>query len=40
VAANLRLSGPHGQRVLEARNLLERFEIISDYLGVEQRTLN
>jgi hypothetical protein len=40
VAANLRLPGPQGQRVLEARNLLERFEIISDYLGVEQRTLN
>ena len=40
VAANLRLPGPQGQRILEARNLLERFEIISDYLGVEQRTLN
>ncbi len=40
VAANLRLRGPQGQRILEARNLLERFEIISDYLGVEQRTLN
>lgn len=40
VAANLRLRGPQGQRVLEARTLLERFEIISELLGVEQRTLN
>jgi uncharacterized protein len=40
VAANLRLRGAQGQRVLEARNLLERFEIISELLGVEQRTLN
>ena len=40
VAANLRLRGPEGQRVLEARSLLERFEIISELLGVEERTLN
>jgi uncharacterized protein len=40
VAANLRLRGAQGQRVLEARNLLERFEIISELLGVEKRTLN
>lgn len=40
VAANLRLRGPEGQRVLEARTLLERFEIISELLGVEERTLN
>ena len=40
VAANLRLRGPQGQRVLEARTLLERFEIISELIGVEQRTLN
>ena len=40
VAANLRLRGLQGQRILEARTLLERFEIISELMGVEQRTLN
>jgi Lon protease-like protein len=40
IAANLRLRGAQGQRVLEARNLLERFEIISELMGVEERTLN
>jgi uncharacterized protein len=40
VAANLRLGGNEGQRVLESRNLLERFEILSEYIGLEQRQLN
>ena len=43
VAANLGL--PEGerfqiQRVLEAKTLLERFEILSELIGVEQRELN
>jgi Lon protease-like protein len=43
VAANLGL--PEGeryqiQRVLEAKTLLERFEILSELIGVEQRQLN
>lgn len=40
VAANLRLSGMDGQRVLEARNLFERFEILSEFVGVQKRMLN
>ncbi len=40
IAANLRLSGKDGQRVLEAKNLLERFEILSEFVGVQNRVLN
>jgi uncharacterized protein len=40
VAANLRLSGNDAQRVLEAKNLLERFEILSEFVGVQKRELN
>jgi Lon protease-like protein len=40
VAANLKLRGDEGQRVLESKTLLERFEILSEYVGVEQRQLN
>lgn len=40
VAANLRLSGMDGQRVLEARSLLERFEVLSEFVGVQKRMLN
>ena len=40
VAANLRLSGLQGQRVLEAKSLLERFEILSELLGADKRVLN
>ena len=40
VAANLRLGGIEGQRILESKTLLERFEILSEFVGVEQRTLN
>jgi hypothetical protein len=40
VAANLRLSGMDGQRVLEAKNLFERFEILSEFVGVQKRMLN
>jgi uncharacterized protein len=40
VAANLRLGGPQGQRVLEAKSLLERFEILSELLGADKRVLN
>lgn len=40
VAANLRLRGLEGQRILESKTLLERFEILSEFVGAEQRTLN
>jgi uncharacterized protein len=40
VAANLRLGGTEAQRILESKSLLERFEIISEYVGKEQRQLN
>jgi uncharacterized protein len=40
VAANLRLGGVQGQRVLEAKTLLERFEILSELLGADKRVLN
>jgi uncharacterized protein len=40
VAANLRLRGPQGQRVLEAKTLLERFEILSELIGTSKRILN
>jgi uncharacterized protein len=40
IAANLRLSGKDGQRVLEAKNLFERFEILSEFVGVQNRVLN
>ena len=40
VAANLRLGGPQGQRVLEAKTLLERFEILAELLGTGTRVLN
>jgi uncharacterized protein len=40
VAANLRLGGVQGQRVLEAKTLLERFEILAELLGTEKRVLN
>jgi uncharacterized protein len=40
VAANLRLGGMQGQRVLEAKTLLERFEILAELLGTEKRVLN
>jgi uncharacterized protein len=40
VAANLRLSGMDGQRVLEAKSLFERFEILSEFVGVSKRILN
>ena len=40
VAANLRLPGPQGQRVLESKTLLERFEILSELIGTEMRALN
>jgi uncharacterized protein len=40
VAANLRLGGAQGQRVLEAKSLLERFEILAELLGTDKRVLN
>jgi Lon protease-like protein len=40
VAANLRLPGLQGQRVLEAKTLLERFEILAELLGSESRVAN
>ena len=40
VAANLRLPGPQGLRVLESRTLLERFEILSELIGTDLRALN
>jgi uncharacterized protein len=40
VAANLRLPGLQGQRVLESRTLLERFEILSELLGSEERLVS
>jgi uncharacterized protein len=40
VAANLRLSGVDGQRILEAKSLFERFEILSEFVGVQKRMLN
>ena len=40
VAANMRLEGPQGQRVLEAKTLLERFEILAELLGTGTRVLN
>ena len=40
VAANLRLGGFEGQRILESKTLLERFEILSEFIGGQQRTLN
>ncbi len=40
IAANLRLSGMDAQRVLEAKNLFERYEILSELVGVQKRTLN
>lgn len=40
VAANLRLSGTDGQRILEAKSLFERFEILSEFVGVSKRVLN
>jgi uncharacterized protein len=40
IAANLRLRGPQGQRVLEAKSLLERFEILSELIGSDSRVLN
>lgn len=40
VAANLGLPGPIAQRVLEAPSLLERYEVLSDILGVGERALN
>ncbi len=40
VAANLRLSGMDAQRVLEAKNLFERFEILSEFVGVPKKLLN
>jgi uncharacterized protein len=40
VAANLRLPGIQGQRVLEAKTLLERFEVLSELLGGEAPASN
>jgi uncharacterized protein len=40
VAANLRLGGNEGQRILESKTLLERFEILSEFIGSDGRQLN
>lgn len=40
VAANLGLRGQDGQRVLEARTLLERYELLSELIGADEKALN